>query len=860
MAAAAAGSPSDSQPKKHDDEQNQDPNSTKLYPDLPNSPQSPGVEHEDTLLILDDDGHQSGTNFPEPILLTDDTPPVMSPTNLQRRVTTRKKAGTRKTYKRKRSTKKIQNLTDSINPIPFVPTKTLDLDMHEEVLKRLGLYDFSKIEFDRSFRTDLIVQLIVNYDSKKRGSYVNDLRVNVNRADLARALKLPAAKQDKGSSSVEEVDLDSEVFSDEAIAFIEDFVFSWMILHDESWVIPTEIVNWTRCVRDGHPEKLDFASLIWYNVEKELSQGDKLVDCYYAPHLQYLIRSQRDSLFKEGDDDNDGEENVKVDEEKEEKKDKEEKDEIEDKEEVEEKGQEDGDEKEKIEEQKEQEEEKVSTVQEQNIELTLGTEFEEIAHEEVKKDDVTMADANECKEELEEQGNFKSILGDHFLNRCHSNNLNNYEEIKVEETEDVQIEQVEDEDEEDEEEEGGGERLDEGFDMEADDSFDRDGLTDNFLQGVEAHQNPYSSHGISSMDLFGSRDGSFMSHGGPSLYNNEGKRVMDPEEDIHRLDQNNKRLKADEIWDQKQTDIGFCFEQMQQLIQKTKMIHESKERSYENLQYTQQMAMDQLQERQQVIEMIIKSKDEELEKKHAEVFRLERELYLMGDLLTGYRKALHDTRFKFSEYRKRFALPEEPLYKDAGPGGLVLSTREIEKQRLKQEEDMMKFQILAKNFEEDCVYQLELQNDRLLPLVDKLVSIENEVQKLKEIAMQPKETHEPSVELDVPEENLNLLVENESSVAPEKNQKSLDENEKIQKTPNENESSAEPEGNQKSQDKIHENEVIMESVPPDADESEIFMSMEELMALVKSRALDNGYVIATRRLKKKKGTNEVTKI
>ncbi|KAI3795240.1 hypothetical protein L1987_37889 [Smallanthus sonchifolius] len=818
---AATGSPSHSPPKHHEDEQhlqNQDPNPTQSQepeqsPPHPETLESPGVqnsqqshEHDDTILILDGDSQQSEQKYdpqsgiphttrPEPIVLIDDTentspppvPPVMSPAKLQRRVNKRKKAGSRKTYKRKRPMKKIQNLTGILNPIPFAPKKTLDLDKHEDVLKRLGLYDFSKIEFDRSFRTDLIVQLIANYDSKKRGSYVNDFRIPLNRADLARALKLPAAKQDKGSSSVEEVDLDSEVFSDEAIGFIEDFVSNWMVLHEASWVMPAEMVNWTRCIRDGHPEKLDPASLIWYNVEKELSQGDKLVDCYYAPHLQYLIRSQKDSLFKEDDDDDDdGEENEQVDEEKEEQEEKyeqEQKDEKDEKEEV--------------------EEEKVSIVQEQSIELTLGTDVEEIACEEVKNDDEMMADAEECKEEMEEQGNFKDILGDHFLQRCQSSDLNNFEEVKVEEVEDEQIEQVEDE--EDEVEEEGGERMDEGFDMEAnDDSFDRDGLTDNFLQGVETSHNPYNNHGMPSMDLFGSRDGSFMSHGGPSFYNNGSKRVMEPEEDIHHLDQNSKRLKTDEIWDPKQNDIGFCFDQMQQLMQKAKMIHESKERSYENLQYSQQVTMEQLQERQQIMDMIIKSKDEELEKKHAEVFRLERELYLMGDLLAGYRKALNDTRFKFSEYRKRFVVKEEPLYKDAGPGGLVLSTREIEKQRLKQEEEMTKFQIMAKNFEEDCVFQLVLQNDRLLPMVDKLVSIENEVQKLKEIATQRKETQESGAELEV-----------EASVEPEENQKLVHE-----KIGDENELSVEPEENQESLDEIHENDATMESVPPDADESE----------------------------------------
>ncbi|KAL8231240.1 hypothetical protein R6Q57_001018 [Mikania cordata] len=42
--------------------------------------------------------------------------------------------------------------------------------------------------------------------------------------------------------------------------------------------------------------------------------------------------------------------------------------------------------------------------------------------------------------------------------------------------------------------------------------------------------------------------------------------------------------------------------------------------------------------------------------------------------------------------------------------------------------------------------------------------------------------------------------------------------------------------------------------------NEIFISLEEMMAWVTRRALDNGYVVVTGRSKKKKGTDEVNKI
>ncbi|CAI9299653.1 unnamed protein product [Lactuca saligna] len=859
---AVTRSPSHSQPQQHkdddDDLQHQDPNpiqskeaeqSPPRQPpnsetlDPPNPHQSPlhddGVQNpqksdkdEEALLThdVDDqqsqqkDDHQTGMShatIPEPIVLPEETknpppspapPPLASPVNPQRRLNKRKKAFNRNPHKRK----KLQNLTDILQPIPFIPTKKLDFVKHEEVLKRLGLYEFSKIEFDRSIRTDLVVQLIVNYDQKKRCSYVNDVRLNLNRAELSRTLKLPAPRPEKGSSStVEEVDLDSEVFSDEAIGFIDNFVSSWMLLHEDSWVMPPDLAKMTRCVKDGHPEKMDPARLVWHMVEKELTQGDKLVDCYYASHLQYLIRSQRPEFFMDEDEGvaNDIAEDVEEKEEKQEKQEEEEKERIE-----------------------EENEEKSLIVEEQGIELTLGSNVKEIVQEEVKKDDEVMVDAEEHKEdevvadeveeevveeveeeeeeeEEEEQGNWlssgKNEPGNHFLQRCNSD-LNNYEEQKVEELEDEdedeQIQQVEDEDdeeEEEEEEEEGGERADERFNMEAnDDSLDRDGLTGNFLQGVEASHNPFNG-----MDLFGSREGSFMSHGGPSSFFNGGKRVMETEEHITHVDPNHKRLKTDEIWGQKPTDFNTCMDQMQQWMEKAKMLHESKEQAFENSQYNHELAINQLQERQNYMEMLIKSKDEELSKKHTEVFRLERELYLMRDLVAGYRQALNDTRFKFSEYRKRYSLHEEPIYKDAGPGGLVLSTRELEKQRVKQEEDRVKILKMLKDHEEECVSKLGMHHDKVLKMADKLVSVENEVKNLKGMSVERKSTR------DKPE----LVVESEEKRdegellgVAEVHQKSVEEDQEM---------SVEPEVDQKVEDEVMENDENVESVPLHADES-----------------------------------------
>ncbi|KAD4179085.1 hypothetical protein E3N88_27676 [Mikania micrantha] len=58
--------------------------------------------------------------------------------------------------------------------------------------------------------------------------------------------------------------------------------------------------------------------------------------------------------------------------------------------------------------------------------------------------------------------------------------------------------------------------------------------------------------------------------------------------------------------------------------------------------------------------------------------------------------------------------------------------------------------------------------------------------------------------------------------------------------------------------KKEEADIVYQNM--DWNTNEIFISVEELMAWVKTRALDNGYIVVTGRSKKKKGTDEVNKI
>ncbi|CAI9089273.1 OLC1v1023820C1 [Oldenlandia corymbosa var. corymbosa] len=649
--------------------------------------------------------------------------------------------------------KKLQTLLDNLKPVPFVPSRVSEFSKHERLLKWLGLWDFCHIEFDRSLRVDLIAKLIANYDPKGRCSYVNDLRINVNRSDLGRALRLPV-KKEKG---VDLVDLEFETLSDESIGFIESFVSNWILLHEDTWMMPNEVLNWTKAIKDGHPGKVDWPGLIWFMVEKELMKGERLVDCYYASHFQCLIKSQRAELMltkpeelvleDTGDLEIDGvvlkEEQERVDLDAEEEvvmEEKESKEKL-DAEATEDKG-------------SDVNMDDMSQVQGNdvfggpNVELTLGPD---VGEKEGGKDAATM-DLEEDVAEGQWRVDGKNNFGQHFLQPCgagHAGRFDSFEERKEE------VDELEGEDDEEEE-------AEEGFDVgPGDDTVGGEGLTGNFLQGMEADHIVFSQghlHGDSSIDLVDSRNElQHLASEGMSFYNANGKREVDHEHDIFQrsLDSSNKRLRTDGPMDFKSLDFGTCMGQMQQMMVRARMLYEEKEQNLEQLNMHNQLLLNELEKRDSVIAQLQRSKSEEIQKRDAEMYRLQRELFLMRTLLDDYRNALKQTNKAFTDYRQKRQLPEESIYKDVGPGGVVLSTSEIEKQRLKEEEDYkVNCTILEQKAEEAMEgyeFQLKEYVDKIYWVRNKLAGLEDAVKELRELRLKPKvlEDQQPNVSEDL---------------------------------------------------------------------------------------------------------------
>ncbi|KAJ6433543.1 hypothetical protein OIU84_017269 [Salix udensis] len=474
----------------------------------------------------------------------------------------------------------------------------------------------------------------------------------VNRTDLGRALKLPV-KKDKSSVG----DGVSEFMeSAESIGFIEELVSNWILLHEDTWMMPPDILNWIKLIKEGNFEKLDWAGMIWYMVEKELNAEPIVGNCYYASHLQCLIKCQREELLKEG--------SLKM--------------EID----VKDDGDDEGAKMEqsmRMEEGAEMAEDfkgESSVFEEHRIELSLG-EMDDAGREEGGDvGDGDVMDFEERKEE-EDQGQWGKISMDgHYLQPCGFSKVMGVEceeeGKKQDEVEGEEEEQGKGGEEGEEEEEGEEDEEEEeddiGFHIAAKGNILERISSENLLEVMGAAQFPFSSgvqihDNVSSREFLVSRVDTETIPGGLMFGNVSGsKRVIEHlESDIphHSLNVDNKRMRSDGHWDAKPyMDFDSFEEEMQNMMGKTRMMMEEKEQSY------------------------------------------------------------------------------------TGSGGLVLSTMEFEKQRLKQEEEerlnRVLLEKLVKEFESECIPKLEGHENTVKLLRDKLLVVGDKFNLLKEMSVKRK--------------------------------------------------------------------------------------------------------------------------
>lgn len=708
---------------------------------------------------------------PDPSIEEDETDAAQAVTssNYRRGGGPKKKKGfLKKRKQQEKSREKLEILLKTLKPIPFVPAKALDFSRHEKLLKTLGIWEFLHLEFDQNIRQDLVANLVAYYSPESRCSYVNGSRVNVTRADLARALKLPKKKVIVVAEEEREV-----LERDESAKFVDEILETWVLLHtDDMWIMPVEVVEWGRDVKEKKLEKLDWAALLWFMVEKELKAGPELGDCFFASHLQLLIRSQKEDLLREESNDDEDDDVKEVDvmvkspkedclDVKEEDADVKEVDvmvkspkedclEVKEEEDV---GAADSGRDNCATDATELKEEE-TYVEEHMIELNLGQEtVSEMVAEEQEQGPVEeqpMDVEEDKKEEVEKWSwNEDSHAGtSHFLRHCdlsiategdEENNI----EGPMEMGEDEQIEDLEEEETEEDKErnEGGFPFFPNG------DSLHGDGMLGDvsplrFSSGLQMHGNSTGGH------FLASRVDMHMAMGSGSNTNN--KRQIDHENDMSYHNPDGKRMRTEEpSWNEKPQPVEVCVDQILLWAEKARMSCAQKDRERAQSAMNQEYLMSELQRKDEMIHDLERSKYEEQQRKDLMIYRLESELRMMTSVLEGYRKALKETKKASAEHRKRCPLRDDkPVYKDVkGSGGLVLSVAEIEKLRLKREgEDRMTRARIERQIEEfgsEWFKVFQEQMDAVESLNERLIVVENEVKICRETLSESK-NDEPS--------------------------------------------------------------------------------------------------------------------
>ncbi|CAA6665808.1 unnamed protein product [Spirodela intermedia] len=506
---------------------------------------------------------------------------------------------------------RLDLLEKNLRPMPFTPAKAIDFGRHERLFRALGLWDFAHVDLTGPVRTDLLTQLIANYDHPARRSWVNGERIAVSRPCLARALGLQWKKDKAGTS--ENKDADHEFLSERNPSRL-----SWT---SYACILPGEVMAATQLVKEGQAQKVEWSALIWTMVEKELAEAPVSGFCYYASHLQCLMRHQKPGIFE-------------------------------------------GEEQDAMEAPLAEEEDTnddavmnpgpvhdsppVDTLtQGTNLCLALGG------------DEGFLKDENgECQATDEDQWlpGTKSIEGEHCLQRC---NLNDVQSVGCE---DMNRQEV-----------GMGDEEHYVDDISTKFSnLERMTSTD-LLQAMDTVNAPYTMPlqpmEPSSIELLVSRPDPLKSAeldscmAGPSLFKTMSKREID---EIDDEDEGNdishfphhgnhpKKMRTDGPWDPMSLTIDKCMDEAQSWMEKAKILFSQREHEVTSAQMQIQYMNSLLQQKDHHIQLLEKTRLEDQQRRQMEICRFEHELGVMARIVQGYRKALMETRHAFSEYRKQF--------------------------------------------------------------------------------------------------------------------------------------------------------------------------------------------------------------
>ncbi|XP_058092685.1 uncharacterized protein LOC131239145 [Magnolia sinica] len=517
--------------------------------------------------------------------------------------------------RRKRNviSQKLNLLKRNLKPIPFVPAKTLDFPKYEFLFRCLGLWDFAHLDLDPDIRLDLLTVLIANYNPGARSIFVNGVKIRIGPAEMAQAMRIPAKKK----RSIDKTDFPD--FDEESLSVLSDFLSNYVLLHEDAWIMPDEVLKSIRAIKEGQPQMVNWAVLIWFMVEKELSRGKELEYCYYASHLQCLMKCQKPELF-------------------------------------------------------------------------AGDPVEEVFVQEDDKNKGLMSKEDFQGQDLEQNAVMLKDVGKQAREEC----ISDFQQCKEVRGHQLQYCDLD------------GTVSSEFQHVVKDEVDERHGLALNLgmlsLGGdlIQDTKTGNASNGMP-VGLLGPPDQllsmkasmqkvAVINPGRPAMFGNAYNHEIDGKHD--RDDVQHLRHEDCQVMmrnhvvsrDHMPNCFDLFMDQADSLMYKARMMYAKKEQECMRVQSSMEFLTRELQQREKYIYTLHSTMREEQNAKEMVIYRLEHELCVMTQLLNSYKKALKETRHEFAEYRERFQLPAEPLYKDAGPGGLVLSTKDLEKLCLETEE------------------------------------------------------------------------------------------------------------------------------------------------------------------------------
>ncbi|KAL6876375.1 hypothetical protein ACP4OV_012947 [Aristida adscensionis] len=253
-----------------------------------------------------------------------------------------------------------------------------------------------------------------------------------------------------------------------------------------------------------------------------------------------------------------------------------------------------------------------------------------------------------------------------------------------------------------------------------------------------------SSGGFLAMGTDAHKDGVDLGSGSSLLFGNNGKRLIDDidgyNDNLHAQEQfpqynQQKRMRTNNSSSMSSGSAAFnanISQPIQNYLSQASILFEQKEQEVQSLLVDKQELVVMLQQKDAFIQSLNSSQFERDNKYQAELRRFEHDLNVMAQLVTGYKKALKQTRASFDEYKKKCPMPR---YVDVpGGGGLVLGVRELERKRL--EEQQQKF-VAAKQMIEKFQYEWFPKLDEWMfsvqSLYTRMEELSKEIDLLKEI-------------------------------------------------------------------------------------------------------------------------------